>query len=349
MKMATDNYARERKHLIEYLNAQTEISPAPEGWLVKDIKDTFPEWSVQLLQRFAGWLLDNYKKGTLAHTQAAVNFYYVESGLQTPWIGPMYHRTMTKYCDARRAIAIDNDEFESGQIPAGCRIAVPEDVISWLLTFAESLPDRDSRLEKCAVILLGFLCLLRASSLYLEKGDVTFIQDGEGNDTVLIVNSLCVKTLDKVSKHQLRCPAPDPSMGPKHPRARTFAVIKRAVARGSVTLGNIAAPGLAHSEVTKWMDELIPKDVSSLVKGEKITSHSLRKAGASAMCSLGIDVRSRVMPWGRWKSIASVERYAKLGYMVSSFSGAMFDWCLPPHSAFAWTTPARTVGKMAKV
>ena len=98
----------------------------------------------------------------------------------------------------------------------------------------------------------------------------------------------------------------------------------------------IPSPEAASDIVSKWMDDLIPAEVSSLVKGTKITSHSLRKAGASAMVALLIDLKTRVMPWGRWKSISSAEKYIDEAYYVTSFSGGCFGWFMPAGATFEW-------------
>ena len=337
MKLKSSNYETERRHFREWLTCQQVLPQPAAGWLIKGDKSTFPEFDIALLKKYGSWLLDHYRKGSLTHTQAAVNFYYAESGLPTPWVGRSFSRTSAKYMDARKELMIENGEFESGrgQLPMGCRVAVPEDTIKWLTAFGESLQPNDPRLPKVAIILIGFVFLLRASSLYFAPGDVRFIRDGDGAIATLIVESACVKTLDKAANHQMRCPAPNPGVSANHPRNRIFRLIEKALLRDEFfTL--IPSPEAASDIVSKWMDDLIPAEVSSLVKGTKITSHSLRKAGASAMGSLGLDLRTIIMPWGRWRSMSSAEKYPEHGFMVSSFSGGVFSWCLPASSPFAW-------------
>ena len=335
MAFKSDNYDREWRHFLRWLNETPEKIEPSGGWLVKSNKDSFPPFTKVLLREYASWLLDEYHKGSLAHTQAAVNHFYSEAGIAAPWIGRSFHRIMGKYVDARKELAIENGEFEKGQTPAGCRVPVPEDVLVWLLAFAENLEPEDPRLAKVTIILIGFVFLLRASSLYFEKGDVAFVKDGDGNDVTLVVQSVCVKTLDSATKHQLRCPGPNPKFGPKHPRARFFGVVRKALDNGGLCC--ISSSAAASTTVTKWMAEIIPASVSSLVKGHKITSHSLRKAGASAMATLAIDFRGQIMPWGRWRTAASAEKYAQVGYVVTTFSGGMFSWKLGPLSPFRWT------------
>ena len=340
LKKLSSNYPRERKHFIQWLCEQTVMAAQPCGWLVESEKDSFPDFTNALLKTYAEWLLDNYKKGSLAHTQASINHYYQEAGLPAPWLGRAFSRTASKYAEARLEMAIDNDEFENGQVPMGCRVPVPEDVIIWLLKFAEGLEDSDPRVARIGLMLIAFLFLLRASSIYFELGDVRFIKNGDGENTVLIVDSTCVKMLTKAKKHQMRCPAPDAKYGKDHPRNRIFKVVERALRLDNFY--EIAAPDLASKAITKWMAEIIPSEISSLVKGEKITSHSWRKAGGSAMCSMQINLRTRIMPWGRWKCITSCEKYCLVGYLVTSFSGAVFDWYLPPLSTYKWTPPRKS-------
>ena len=334
MAPRSSNNDRERRHFIEWLNSRDDITAPAGGWLANSDKDSFPEFNVKVLKEYASWLLDTYKKGSLAHTQAAINHYYQEAGIPAPWLGRHFSRTMSKYAEARLERAIDNNEHESGQLPMGCRVPVPEDVMNWILVQAEAKDDEDPNLAKLAIMLIAFLFLLRASSLFFEKGDVRFVLDGDGKPVTLIVDSTCVKMQSKAKKHQMRCPAPPSSAGPDHPRARVFEIIAKAIKLPAFY--EIQAPETASSAITGWMRELIPASVSSLPNGEKITSHSFRKAGASAMCSLGLDIRTKIMPWGVWKCIESVENYVVQGYLVTRFSGGMWDWILPANSPFEW-------------
>ena len=337
MKMKSSNYSTEWRHFKQWLEEQTKIPTPEHGWLVKNDKSTFPKFNLSTLKTYSAWLLENYKKGALTHTQAAINYYYHESGLAAPWIGRSFSRASAKYADARKELMIENAEYEveGGFLPLGCRVAVPEDVIKWLLQKAEGLETLDTDLPKIATILIGFLFLLRASSLYFEEGDIRFVKDGDGHIATLIVERECVKNKDKATKHQKRCPAPDHELGPKHPRTRIFAIIERALLNDEM-FSLVTSSASASDTVTTWMQELIPASVLSLVKGEKIQSHSLRKAGASAMLALGMDLRTVIMPWGEWGTISAAEKYPTRGYIVSHFSGGVFSWCLPATSPFAW-------------
>ena len=49
-----------------------------------------------MMKEFSAFLLDNFKKGSLTHTQAAINYYYSEVGLAAPWVGRAYARASTK-------------------------------------------------------------------------------------------------------------------------------------------------------------------------------------------------------------------------------------------------------------
>ena len=317
------------------MNEQDELPKPANGWLVASDKNSFPDFTVELLEKYGGWLLDNFKKGSLAHAQAAINYYYAKAGIKSPWLGREFCRASTKYAEARFELMVENGEFVSGQDPLGSRVAVHEDILLWILEFGESLAMNDPRRSKISIILIGYLFLLRASSLFFEEGDVRFIRDADGKIASLIVDSTCVKTLAKGKKHQRRCPAPREAFGPGHPRARIFAMVESALEFGDI-FSIVSSSGSAAATVSKWMIDLIPADISALIEGTKITSHSLRKAGASAMVALLIDLKTRVMPWGRWKSISSAEKYIDEAYYVTSFSGGCFGWFMPAGATFEW-------------
>ena len=334
LKLSSNNYEREWKHFKEFLQSQSKVATPVKGWLVPENSWSFPTFDVEFLEDYSAWLLDHYKKGSLVHSQAAINYYYAQAKLPSPWLGRRFTRIMTKYIDARKSKMVAAREFTSGQTPMGCRVPVPEDVIENLLAIAEGLPDVNPNKSYITIILIGFLFLLRASSLYFEEGDIKFITNGDGRKTTLVIQSLCVKAKSKAAKIQMRCPAPAEELGPSQPRARIFTLIEKCLEKGD--LHCIASPEEASATVTKWMQDIIPAELASLVEGEKITSHSLRKAGASALCSLGMDIKSKVMPWGGWKTVSSAEKYPVLGYLVTRFSGGVFSWMLPKGSPFEW-------------
>ena len=334
LKLKSDNYEREWNHFQQFLAYQSKIATPVGGWCKSGYPHSFPAFNIEVLQDYSTWLLINFKKGTLVHSQAAINYFYTQAKLPAPWLGRQYSRTMARYIDARLEIMIENQEFKSGQIPAGCRIPVHEDIFIALLNKAEKMQTSNEDRSKIAIMLIGWLFLLRASSLFFEPGDIRFIKDGDGRNTTLILESSVVKMKGVATKHQKRCQAPDPKLGPRHPRARIFKLIQECLDYGNLFC--IPTPEDASTTVSGWMDKIISPQMASLVRGQKISSHSLRKAGASALCSLGADLRTMVMPWGEWKTMTSAEKYAAQGYIVSKFSGGVFDWMLPTGSPFTW-------------
>lgn len=333
-KMISSNYDRDKEHWIKFLIADTASPNPPGGWMVETNKSSFPEINDKLVTRFAAYLLDNYNKGTMDNCRAAINHFYLEADLGVPWEGRAFKRTMVKYKEQRKKLAIKKGQHNMpGAPPSGCRVPIPEDSIQWLLNYAEGLENPDPRKSRSTLILMGYLFLLRASSLAFKPGDISFVRDRDLRPTALVVNSY-VKCMDKATPHQLRSVAPDRAFGTRHPRARIFDLVEKCLVHGDLFC--IKTPESANKLISTWIQDLIPDEVTRLVEGHKISSHSLRKAGASALVKMGACLLTRVMPWGRWKTVGSAEKYADKSYVATSFSGGVFDWLLPMGNPFRW-------------
>ena len=89
MKMKSSNYSTEWRHFKQWLEEQTKIPTPEHGWLVKNDKSTFPKFNLSTLKTYSAWLLENYKKGALTHTQAAINYYYHEYRRRS-WLQEVY-------------------------------------------------------------------------------------------------------------------------------------------------------------------------------------------------------------------------------------------------------------------
>ena len=291
---------------------------------------TLPDISKDLVSSYAGWLLEptnKYKKGNLELCRTAINHYYESASITSPWRGPSFARIMSAYIVARKEQAIENGEDNA----AGLRVPVPEDTIMWMMQLAETLPNDAEAKSAYTLMCLGAVCLLRASSISFLPEHIRMIKDSDGKSIYMVVTSTTLKMQSNVpsSYKQLRMPAPDSSKGPKHPRARLFKLVEEMLDSGYPDL--IKDPATAHATITKWMKDLVPAEVTCLPEGHHISSHSLRKAGASALFKLGCDVRQVIMPWGRWKSATCADVYFTKDYVVSRFFGGNMTH-VPPAS-----------------
>ena len=333
-------YAGERKHLRKYL-AETMPGGDQIKWISKKCKGSFPMINHEFVRDYAIWLLDNYKKGNLEMTQSAINYYYTEASMGPPWMGTAISRLMRAYQAARLELAI-----EAGQgSAAGTRVAVPEYVVIWLLQRAEegvatleeqATGQEDTTDTEWAVLMLvGWLFDLRASSMAVQVGDLYFSPHG-----YLVINSELVKMKDRGVKYQKQCPPPAKALGPRHPRARLFEVVRKTLASAekcsAVTFPELCPdPLVAAVEITAAMAIIIPDEISSLPEGKTISSHSWRKACASGLFSIGCSYQRAIMPWGQWKSQSSCEKYVDKEYVTTNFSVGMFDW-LNTSAAAVW-------------
>ena len=263
--------------------------PVKHGkWMSKKTKGSFPKVTTELTKSFGVWLLSNYKKGTLEQTQAATNHFYQKAGQPPPWTGRSFARIMSAYKAARRELAIENGEKHA----AGARTPVPEQCFKFLLTKAKTLPYDHLEVAEIAIIMTGFAFCLRASSLCFDKQDVYFTNAGE-----LIVNSEVVKMKDRSEKHARRLPPGPKAAGPRHPRTRYLTLMRRVIDDDHF-YDCTGEPDETAGLITKMMGRLIPDNVAMLPKGRTISSHSLRKASASALFAIAADFHRCIMPWG---------------------------------------------------
>lgn len=335
MEFKGGNYDTEIRHArifcTEVLGDITIVKNATNPgarWLDPDTKGSFPCFTVELTEHYIEWLLQHYKKGSLDQTCAALDGWYVKHGQPPQWAG-RYERLKKAYVAARLEIAIENGEVRA----KGLRTAIPERVIIYLLKKGEMAAVGSATKAYCALNCLGYVGLLRASSLWFEEGDIKFTASGD-----LVVNSSVLKARTRAHKHRKDFPLPHKDAPADHPRRRLFALIKQCLDHGPEALCIVDCQTEVATTISAWMDANIPAAVTCLEAGFKISSHSLRKGGASAMFAIGLDPRRHIMPWGPWASIDSFERYLIKGFAVTPFSGALWDWFPIVTYAYAWPT-----------
>lgn len=297
--------------------------------------DSLPEFKKDTVFKFAAYLLDDdnkYNKADMCNSRAAVNHYYQQAGRPGPWTGSVYWRTMSCYKGARIALNLANGKTDG----AAFRSAVHEDVYKWMLDEAEKPSTSAYNKTAYILLLLGWLFALRAGSTSLSIGDVRFARDSNGRIATVIVDSESLKMQDgNPSQYkQRRCPAPDPALGPKHPRARLFTLFEWLVEEGNISISG--TPEQSSGIVTKWMKDLIPADIANLPEKHFYSSHSTRRAAASAMHGIGVPLELGIMSHGRWKSATSCLTYIEEGYQVSRFAGGMFDWLMDLGPQYQW-------------
>ena len=326
LKLKNQTSYRGERHAWRRFLTETWGPVRNGNWMSKKTKGSFPKITPALTRSYGIWLLANYKKGTLEQSQAATNHYYLKAGQPAPWAGRTFARLMSAYKAARRELAIENGERHA----AGARTGVPEQCFKFLLTKAESLPDDDPAVSEIAVIMTGFAFCLRASSLCFESQDVYFTNTGE-----LIVNSFVVKCQDRSEKHARRIPPGPKAAGPTHPRTRYLTLMRRVIDKAHF-YDCTGDPDESSTLITAMMETHIPTGVSVLPEGRTISSHSLRKAAASALFAIGADFYRAIMPWGCWKSFTSAEKYVDKKYVATTWSGGFFDWLRATSAVFTW-------------
>lgn len=336
-----EKYEQEIDALRAFL-VETKLPPPCGAWIViqddgKPDPASMPQFNNDFLFEYASWLLrttNKYKKGNLSNSRSAVNFFYGKAGLGNPWQGSAFWRTMDGYVTARKAQAIEDGDCGA----AGLRVAMKESTLIWCMDHAESLAQGNEVKSALTLILLGWVCLLRAASTSFEIGDIQFVKNHAGVVVSLIVSSTSLKLEDGNPSElkQITLPAPPVGTPADHPRVRLIALVTIMMESGNPCL--CGQPSDANTVITGWMRDHIPDDKKFLPLGHHISSHSLRKAGASTLAALGCSPTEVIMPWGRWKSLACCERYITKHFSVTKFSAGMFDWMLPLGASLVWSS-----------
>ena len=75
----------------------------------------------------------------------------------------------------------------------------------------------------------------------------------------------------------------------------------------------------------------MPTSALHIPPGRFVSSHSMRKTGASAANKVGVTLFEGLMPWGGWRSSQSAERYVNQAYLASAdgIFADLFDWLRP--------------------
>ena len=303
-----------------------EIAGA-DVWFQPGYKASFPTLNTEWLTEMAGFLLDNKKQATLRVLQSCVNWMYVEEDLKAPWVDapPSWARIGKTYKKQRTIIAIENEQDSAetrGTLPAVCIESAVDQALAW--------PDKDPRVSEVALIVTGAILALRASSMYWEEQDVIVLANGG-----VRIRSQHVKTRRHATFSQIRYLPAAPA---GTPRAKLIRLIKKAIAGRGMNI--ISSSRNAAAEVTTMMKGLFPSTITGLDKGMKLTSHSLRKTGASALALLctGPQIGMIMFPWGGWsKGSESAPNYVDAEYVPSAYHAQMYDFLFAPGAIGATT------------
>lgn len=120
---------------------------------------------------------------------------------------------------------------------------------------------------------------------------------------------------------------PGPADEPDHARNVVFSVIHAALEVGHMESCLRTGQGMEALDLSKIMLNTIDKsELDSLgARGMKVTSHSWRKTGASAMRARGVAFQI-IQEEGLWSDIKYAKLYADPRYPKDSFMSELFDW-----------------------
>ena len=259
---------------------------------------------------------------------SAFNHVYGYHSLGRPWAGG----AMTSLRKAFRKAQVARSGA-AGMAPGSLRIGVPFSLIVAMLSASERAVDTD--LAFYGLFWLMLLFMFRADTMggiLSADSDIRFLEDGSLN--------FMVRRLKRGTAHlqpfTRSIPAPPPT---NTFRTRVFEVIRRAVALRNpqapteplIRAGFLGTtPARASDALTNAMDRLLSANLSEsfmMGDGSHISSHSWRKAAASALAAMQANWLTIKM-WGMWASANSAERYIDALYADHPMARMLFDWLL---------------------
>ena len=90
-------------------------------------------------------------------------------------------------------------------------------------------------------------------------------------------------------------------------------------------------PKRAADVISQKMKEILHRGDCGIPLGTFISSHSWRKARASAAACLRIDWHT-IMCWGMWKTHISAEKYIDPTYLFDRVLASIFDFLMNVHT-----------------
>ena len=321
---SSDNAAKDWQRLVDWDSACGH-KPIPsrerEGVSI-------PYFSINRLLGFAAYLSVWYNRATLGAYQSAVNHYYQLHGYGRPWLGTVFKRYMSAY-----ATVHERDGVAAGAHLGSLRTELPEQTVEWMLDNVDSLEPGDRGFILGVLIMI--LCFFRAHTWGSVQHEDDIYFDPEGN-LVVVVRALKGQLLNTPElKTVPKCEPAAPQAGGApvrpHARARLFESIRKAQAAdiplrlgGGSIPANAAADYITNrlnpdrAEAADTVDGIIPPAALPIPEGRFISSHSMRKTGASAAYQIGALFFESIVPWGGWKSTTSAERYVNKAYRCSA-------------------------------
>ena len=292
-------------------------------------------YSLEMVEMFCSYMLSRITRNggppiTMANYWSAFNFVYQKDlKLQRVWAG-------TDICDltARYSAASKQRSQDLGVEVASMRIATPAVGLVHLFKMLETA--QGEFLCWMATFTIMLLFWFRADTLGgVRRGDPA-IPDDPGDIYFNRHGYLCF-TVRRVKRGNAHIQAFVKSIAPppQGNRLRTMIWARLRLALGVQKNGTrLIGPQLWGDDpkrvadvISKKMKELLHRGDTGVPLGTFISSHSWRKAGASAAARLQIDWHT-IMCWGMWVSHASAEKYVDPRYLFDRVLADIFDFLM---------------------
>ena len=318
-KLASDNNPRQRNKMRVFMLMWAGQPPVGAlVWFQPGVEQSFPQLGTQWLEALSAHMLVVWKQGTMDACQTTTGWMYGNEGKANPWAEPSakWKRITAGYKKARGEKAKASGDKQSstvqGLIPAHAQEA----------SVATGLEEGTApeHVSEIALLNIGIVCLLRGSSLRFKKEDVQFLANGT---LAITPEKTKGKARDVFKQTMWVPPAADGT-----PRGDFLKLVKKALDGQGLNL--IESEKTATRQVNAMIERHFPPAVTGLDENVSLTSHCLRRTGASAlhsMCGPG-DFMMIVMPWGGWTSEKSAKLYTKNRYLRSVWIFGLWDFLM---------------------
>jgi hypothetical protein len=317
---------------VQELRAEAEVKPATKDdyearWKILEAyclsRGWSPwEYSLELAYCFAAFMMKRRHHGRrIKHLDSyisAFNWKYKEALPQvTPeWAG----EKLTRLKKAYYQLQVKKGRAE-GEPSTRIRVPLPASVLSIVVQKAEQTACPTER-AWLAVILLMMLLGYRSDTIAgldprLRPTDIAIHSDGS---MTTVVNRL---KRGNAEANPIAIQTP-PGGSASHVRSRVIRVV--AAARtdiGPQLFGK--KPQEVAAKITAAMDEYLGSEIRERIPEHTFcSSHSMRKAGASALNAMNVSMFT-LRRWGLWKTYTSPEKYCDQTYTVDDATRQLFD------------------------
>ena len=316
------------------------------------------EFTMDLALLFAAYLSERRHHGRILQSAdgyfSALNNAYKRKGLGEPWAYEQMTALRAGFRSVQKQIAL-----AVGYLMGSLRIAVPELTIIHMFGRAREaakiykfylqpgLEELKQSKRDAGVNLVWFTTYL-LMLLFGFRGDTIGGVDDTGTNCKLFtdlhiyfeVNRVkCRNETEKGLVQPIGCNIPSPRPSSLREEVHNIIALGLSVPASDTDARPLFGPALfgdTPARVSKIISDRMQSDFPAgtpgIPSGSHISSHSWRKAGASALAALRVPDQV-IKQWGMWRCRTSIDSYVDDEYRATNFLRQIFDWLVDPDYA----------------